>query len=107
MKIQLASKRVTARSDGGLSIYLNSTSSCSYPVLCLEVIQSLLLNTDDEVKRKKHRLRDSETTRQMHAAQIYAEMLGQVCHKKLYAGNPNGYQEVKLRIKSNTYCRHL
>jgi hypothetical protein len=30
----------------------------------------------------------------MHAAQIYAEMLGLVCHRKLYTSQPNGYQEV-------------
>ena len=56
------------------------------------------LYADDEAKRKKHRLRDCESTRQMHAAQIYAEMLGQVCHKGLYTANPNGFQEVKLRF---------
>ena len=44
-------------------------------------------------------MRDSEATRQMHAAQIYAEMLGQVCHKQLYNGNPSGFQEVKSRSK--------
>ena len=39
MKIQLGleSKRITAKSDGGLSLYLNAVSSCSYPVFCLEV----------------------------------------------------------------------
>jgi hypothetical protein len=93
MKIQLHSTRVTAKSDGGLSFYTNS-SSCSYPVLCLEVPFSLLLNADNKAKRKKRRLRDSETTHQMHAAQIYAEILGQVSHKKLYTDNPDGYQEV-------------
>ena len=30
----------------------------------------------------------------MHAAQIYAELLGQVCHKKQFLGNLNGKQEV-------------
>lgn len=77
-----------------------------HPVFCLEVNHSLSLDADDEAKRKKHRLRDSETTRQMHAAQIYAEMLGQVCHKRLYTGNPNGYQEVKPRFKRDTYRSH-
>ena len=33
----------------------------------------------------------------MHAAQIYAEMLGQVCHKGLYEPNLEGFQEVKSR----------
>ena len=31
----------------------------------------------------------------MHAAQIYAEMLGQVCHRNLYA-DPRMFQEVEL-----------
>jgi hypothetical protein len=38
---------------------------------------------------------------QNHAAQIYAEMLGVVCHKDLYEGNPNnpkGFQEVKSHV---------
>jgi len=46
-----------------------------------------------QAKRKKHVQRNSEATRQMHAAQIYAEMLGQVCHKELYK-NEEGSQEV-------------
>jgi len=50
---------------------------------------------DYQAKRKKHALRNSEATRQMHAAQIYAEMLGQVCHKELYK-NGEGFQEVVL-----------
>jgi hypothetical protein len=93
MKIQLGTGvRVTAKSDGGLSLYRN-TASCSYPVFCLEA------------KRKKHRLRDSETTHQMHAAQIYAEMLGQTCHKGLYNGNPPGFQEVPSS-KDDIDCSH-
>ena len=42
----------------------------------------------------KHRLRNSETVHQRHAAQIYAEMLGLVCHKQLYECNIEGFQEV-------------
>jgi len=34
---------------------------------------------------------------QKHAAQIYAEMLGQVCHQDLYEPNINGTQEVHAR----------
>ena len=30
----------------------------------------------------------------MHAAQIYAELLGLVCHRKQYMGNLQGNQEV-------------
>ena len=39
-------------------------------------------------------MRKSEAVHQRHAAQIYAEMLGQVCHKGLYEPNINGFQEV-------------
>lgn len=42
---------------------------------------------------------DKEACYQIHAAQIYAEMLAQVCHKGRYDGNPDpeGFQEVKSR----------
>jgi len=46
-----------------------------------------------QAKRKKHVQRNSEAIRQMHAAQIYAEMLGQVCHEELYKDG-EGFQEV-------------
>jgi hypothetical protein len=37
MKIRLGRTQVTAKSDGGLSLY-PSSSSCHYPVLCIEVV---------------------------------------------------------------------
>lgn len=50
-----------------------------------------------QAKRKKStRYRKPETANQMHAAQIYAEMLGQVCHTKQYMPNLSGKQEVFL-----------
>ena len=52
-----------------------------------------------QAKRKKHAHRNNEAIRQMHAAQIYAEMLGQVCHKELYE-NGDGFQEVVLTLSS-------
>src|SRR5947207_9189287 len=48
-------------------------------------------------------MRKSETVHQRHAAQIYAEMLGQVCHKDLYEPNINGFQEVN----SHSMFTHL
>ena len=99
MKIRLQSTRAIAKSDGGVSLRVDS-SSCSYPVLSLEA-SLFFCDSNDQAKRKKHRLRDSETTYQMHAAQIYAEMLGQVCHQRLYTSNPDGYQEVhSLQVDS-------
>jgi hypothetical protein len=38
-----------------------------------------------------------EASHQRHAAQIYAEMLGQVCHKGLYGPDIDGFQEVSSR----------
>jgi hypothetical protein len=49
-----------------------------------------------QAKRKNSRYRDSEIANQMHAAQIYAEMLGQVCHRNQYIPNLGGKQEVHL-----------
>jgi hypothetical protein len=42
----------------------------------------------------------------MHAAEIYAEMLGLVCHRELYTSHPNGYQEVPYFVDS-VDSRHL
>lgn len=112
MKIQLGSKkevsqksdnrqtkknndRITAKSDGGLSLYIDRDSSCSYPVFSLEVASNFRSDADDEAKRKKHKFLHSETVHQRHGAQIYAKMLGQLCHAKLYGLNLSGYQEVK------------
>ena len=42
----------------------------------------------------KHRFRKVEGVYQRHAAQIYTEMLGQVCHKGLYNSDIDGFEEV-------------
>jgi hypothetical protein len=97
MHVQLGSIKVTAKSDGGISFYPTSSSSPVYPIFCIEVFHCFLHNSHHiQAKRKKSRFRDSETANQMHAAQIYAEMLGQVCHKNQYMSNLNGQQEVLL-----------
>jgi hypothetical protein len=48
----------------------------------------------------KHRLRKVESVYQRHAAQIYAEMLGQVCHRGLYDSDRDGFQEVASHCNS-------
>jgi hypothetical protein len=48
----------------------------------------------------KHRLRKVERVYQRHAAQIYAEMLGQVCHRGLYDSDKDGFQEVSSHYNS-------
>ena len=41
-----------------------------------------------------HKKENDEDTANRHAAQIYAEMLGQVCHPEFYDTMNNEYQEV-------------
>lgn len=48
-----------------------------------------------QAKRKKHAKDNDETTANRHAAQIFAEMLGQVCHPDFYEDLENHFQEVK------------
>ena len=54
---------------------------------CIEILTC-------QSKRKKHSKINNESTYQMHAAQIYAEMLGQVCHREAYQ-DPQMFQEVQ------------
>ena len=54
----------------------------------------LLSDVSDEKAKPKSRTRDRNAKLQKHAAQIYAEMLAQVCHKDLYERNIKGSQEV-------------
>lgn len=48
----------------------------------------------------KHRLRKVKSVYQKHAARIYAEMLGQVCHRGLYDTDRDGFQEVNFHCNS-------
>ena len=63
-------------------------SICSSPAVPLA---TLIYQT----KRKKHRKGNNEETYQMHAVQIFAEMLGQVYHRNLCA-DLRMFQEVAL-----------
>jgi hypothetical protein len=49
-----------------------------------------------QAKRKKHASRHDPDTVRKHAAQIFAEMLGQVCHKEFYENSLTKNQEVSL-----------
>ena len=52
----------------------------------------IILNA--KAKRKKHKSRNNKDIIYRHAAQIFAEMLGQVCHKEFYDNAATEYQEV-------------
>jgi len=97
MGMTLDNIKVTAKSDGGLSFQPNPKDQCMYPVFSIEVFprpydsQMLIYQT----KRQKYKELDNESTYQKHAAQIYAEMLGQVCHPECYADSRRS-QEVNL-----------
>src|SRR5436190_13115159 len=97
MHITLGTTTVTGKSDGGISFHTIASSAPSYPILCIEVqISDFVIDSHIQAKRKNSRFQDSETANQMHAAQIYAKMLGQVCHKKQYMPNLSGQKEVLL-----------
>jgi hypothetical protein len=84
--------KVNAVTDGGLGLY-PSTGKKLFPMIGVEVHISPV-NCLREAKRKKKGALDPGIVIQKHAGQIYAEMLGQVCHEGLYTSDPNGYQEV-------------
>jgi len=52
----------------------------------------------DEKAKPKSRSKDPNAKIQRHAAQIYAEMLAQVCHEDLYKDNMDGSQEVPASL---------
>jgi len=99
MHINLLGNKITAMSDGGLSLHPDPYRSCKYPIFSIEVSQLNPMSPSEiliyQSKRKKHARIKDEDTYQMHAAQIYAEMLGQVCHRQLYQDRRMS-QEVEL-----------
>ena len=50
--------------------------------------------SDVQAKRKNHAKRHDPESVRKHAAQIFCEMLGQVCHKMFYENDDTEYQEV-------------
>jgi hypothetical protein len=63
------------------------------PVLSIKVINSPC-HFNDKAKRKKHKSRNNQDIIYRHAAQIFAEILGRVCHKEFYNNANTEYQEV-------------
>ena len=82
MKIKLGVQTITAIDDGGISLFERDKYDPKLPrVLSIET------------KRKKHKKLSDKETHFRHAAQIYAEMLGQVCHSQYYDRPGTDYQE--------------
>jgi hypothetical protein len=96
---------IKAIDDGGISMCFErepqSPLESRRIVLSVEVnpLTSLLI----QAKRKKHAKKDHEETASHHAAQIFAEMLGQVCRPELYEKLQNQYQEVIFLFHYNLY----
>lgn len=65
----------------------------SLPMLSIEVFNAPC-HSYPKAKRKKHKSRNNKDIIYRHAAQIFAEMLGQVCHKEFYDNTETEYQEV-------------
>lgn len=55
----------------------------------------------------KSKERTKMETTYAHAAQIFCEMLGQVCHEKFYENRHTEYQEVVFPLLINIDDRHL
>jgi hypothetical protein len=60
-----------------------------------------------QAKRMKSKERTKVETIYAHAAQIYCEMLGQVCHEKFYRNTQTKYQEVVFPRLTSIDDRHL
>jgi len=107
MTFKLGTEKVNLSADGRFHIERKNTVTgkyesyrCArgvnpYNVLCAEVIY-LRDNADEQAKRKKHPTRMNETTVAKHSAQVFAEMLGQVCHEEFYKNATAEYQEVRF-----------
>ena len=107
MVFKLGTEKIRLSADGGFHIerknavtgayerYRNVRGVKSYNVLCAEVIY-LSDNADEQAKRKKHSPRMNKFTVVKHSAQVFAEMLGQVCYKEFYTNATSEYQEVSI-----------
>jgi hypothetical protein len=82
----------------------NSRQESCRVVLSVEVLPDIYRQLTSQAKRKKHAQENNETTACRHAAQIFAEMLGQVCHQQFYDNLGNDYQEVNSPLPSPV-CR--
>jgi len=96
---------VTAIDDGGISLSSNRDFFVSR-VLSLEVSHSLI-KLILKAKRMKSKERTKLETTYAHAAQIFCEMLGQVCHGEFYQNTYMKYQEVIFPLLTNIDGRHL
>lgn len=101
MKFILGCEIVTAINDGGLGIRYNIGKGYTdfRPFGGIRPVLSL------EAKRRKSKRRDDPELVWEHAGQIFAEMLGQVCHKDFYENHDMEYQEVSLYLlRSSLTC---
>ena len=97
MRVRLGSQYVKAQDDGGVSMSFQrdlSDKASTRVVLSLEVHDHSAIDLQLQAKRKKHAKENDEATANRHAGQIFAEMLGQVCHSEFYEALGNDFQEV-------------
>jgi hypothetical protein len=98
MRVRLGpAQSITAIDDGGVSMSFRRESSdkaSTRVVLSLEVHDHSVPDLQLQAKRKKHTKENDESTANRHAGQIFAEMLGQICHSEFYEALGNDFQEV-------------
>ena len=89
MKFNIGKQRVTAKSDG-----TPNAAKCDF-ITGLNKRSPWPILSFETKRRKPQTVRTSrETIIVKYAAQIFAEMLGHVCHKTFYGDDENGYQEL-------------
>jgi hypothetical protein len=89
--IKLGEKEVIVKSDGGLSLNL---STLDKPLV------RLILCIAESSRKPRY---SAFEFKDMHVAQIYTQLLGQVCHQSQYLGNIDGEQEVSTFSTFLTY----
>ena len=98
MRVRLGpAQSITARDDGGVSMSFQRDlldGASTHVVLSQEVHNHSDPDLQFQAKRKKHAKENDESTANRHAGQIFAEMLGQVCHSEFYEVLENDFQEV-------------
>jgi hypothetical protein len=91
MKYTLGCEIVRPENDGGLNLRYNlGEGDIDFRKGGVRPVLSL------EAKRRKSKQRDDPELPWKHAGQIFAEMLGQVCHNEFFENPAMDYQEASL-----------
>ena len=95
MIVMLGMKKTTVMNDGGIVLTGPFRRNRRAPLVVLSIeVHTLPFTINVKAERKMHNRLFCRETKLAHAAQIYGEMLGQICHVKYYNNPDTQYQEV-------------